>query len=242
VLLTVSRVDGGMIHAPAYSDVPNTRRSPVIEDFAPSSGTRVVPIFSAENSASNMLGKVILSPTSTVSGLLDFEDSATMPQGEISKALLAEVMHASDPLGRLSPWVESNSLLLNPSGKTDVVPWQVPNMRDTVALTPRVDLETSNSMIEVPPGIVPNQYASWRGQPLLEMPRDQGPAIAAVAIALAAPPPQNNAPHRSDEDAIPRDAMLTPTVTEVVSRMLKGSDDGHSLNGRDENIHKFRGV
>ena len=111
-----------MIHAPAYADVLNTRRSPAIEDVAPSSGTSVLPIFSAENSGSNMLGSVMLSPTSMVGGLLDFEGSATMPQGEISKALLAEVMHASDPLGRLSPWVESNSLLLNPSGKTDVVP------------------------------------------------------------------------------------------------------------------------
>lgn len=133
VLLTVSRVDGGMIHAPAYSDVPNTWRSPVIEDFAPSSGTSVLPIFSAENSGSNMLEKVMLSPTSTVREPLDFEDSATMPQGEISNALLAEVMHASD-------------------------------------------------------------------------------------------------------------AMLIPTVTEVVSRILKDSDGDHSLNGRDENIHKLQGV
>jgi hypothetical protein len=243
VLLTVSRVYGGMIHAPAYADVLNTRRSPVIEDVAPSSGTSVLPIFSAENSGSNMLGSVMLSPRSTVGGLLDFEGSAAMPQGEISKALLAEVMRASDRLGRLSPWVESNSLLLNPSGKTDVVPWQVPNMRDTIALTPRADLETSNSIIEVPPGVVPNEYASWPGRPLLEMPHDQGPAIAAVdddAIALVASPPQNNAPHRLAEDATPIDAMLTPTVTEVVSRMLKDSDDDHSSNDRNENIHKLR--
>jgi hypothetical protein len=245
VLLTVSRVDGGLIHAPAYSDRLNTGRSPVIEGFAPSSGTSIPPIFSEENSRSNMLGKVMLSSTSMVSGLLGLEDSATMHQGEISKALLAEIVHASAPLGRLALWAESNGLPLSRSGKTDAGPWQVPNIRDTIALTPRASLETSNSRIELPPRAIPNEYASWPGQPPLGMPRDQGPVIAAVdedTIALAAPPPQNNAPHRLAGDATPRDAMLTPTIIEVVSRMRKDSDNDHSLYGRDENIRKLRQV
>ena len=80
------------------------------------------------------------------------------------------------------------------------------------------------------------------GQLLPETLRDEPPAIAAVdkdAIALASPLPQNDAPHHLAERAMPKDAMLTPTVTEVVARMLKDRDDGQSLNGRVGKLHEL---
>ena len=114
----------------------------------------------------------MLSPPSLVRGLLDFEDSATTPEGETLKALLAEVTHTPAARGSLAPWGESKLLFLNPSDETDVVTWQTPDICDPFALRPQVDFAISNNMQEAWPGTVPNECISLTGQLLPETLRD----------------------------------------------------------------------
>jgi hypothetical protein len=230
VFLMVSRVDGGMIYASAYSDALNIRRSPALEYFVTSSQTSLLPK-PATIPGWTTLGTASLSAPGLISGLFDVDDFTTTPQAEISKAL-ADGINASALPGALTPWIESNSVLLNPGREPEHS-----ILQGAFALTPHVYFGTNGSSREPPLGIVPDDYASSFSQLRLETWRDQAPVITAVnrdTIALVASLPKNNAPRRLPQNPIPRDAMLTPTVTEVVNRMLREGDDEQSLNGRNE--------
>jgi hypothetical protein len=225
-----------MIYASAYCDALNIRRSPALEEFVTSSQTSLLPTSPATIPGSNLLGTASLSAPGLLSGLLDVEDSTTTPQGEISKAL-ADGINTSVLRGDLAPWIELGSVFLNPSPETDVQTWQESTLQGTFALTPHVYFGTNESSMEPPLGIVPNDYASSFGQLRLETPRDQAPLITVVdrdAIALVASLPKNDAPNRLPQDLLPKDAMLTPTATEIVKRMLRDGDDEQSLYARDE--------
>jgi hypothetical protein len=237
VLLMVSPVDGGMIYASAYSDALNTRRSPALVDFSPSGETNVLPISPGAIPGSSMLGTASLSAPGLLGELLDVEDSTLTPRSEIWK-VLADGTNAPASQNGLVPWIESISALLSTRRETDTVMWQASCLHGTLALAAPVHFSEDKGSIDASLGIELTDCTLWLGQPQLETPCDQAqPVMTAVdrdAIALGASLPKNDAPNRVPQDRFPRDAMLTPTVAEVVNRMLRDGDDEQFLNGLDE--------
>jgi len=231
----VSRVDGGMIYASAYSDALGIRRSPALKVLSPSSDTSVFPFSGGRLSGSNMFGRMSLGTPSVISGIFNVHDTAAI-QGENSTPL-AMAINAPDLQGGLTQWIEPKSVDLNPGGGIDVETWQGSPLDGVLAPTTQAYFMRSSSSTEPLSRLVSSDYPSPSGQLPLETLREQEPVIIAVekhVVAFATFLPHNNAPSRLAEDPIPRDAMLTPTVTEVVTRMLKDGDDHRSLNGRDK--------